>query len=148
MFKLLLSLSLLLSVTACSLFPQKTDYSKPQNLLFQNNIIDTFKIHVQRDDKLCGDDTLDQQDCQIKFYIDDFKAGDFYINNQSNYYLKENKYTLSVKNCTTDCQVNKVDFCVNNQLKDTDLILSIDNNGKPFILNKDGSSVNNCSNNE
>ena len=48
----------------------------------------------------------------------------------------------------TDRFVQQSHFCVNDQLKDTDLVLSTDNNGKPFILNKDGSSINNCSNNE
>lgn len=144
MIKQLTSLSIALSVTACSLLPHNTGYNEPKNLLFQNNTKDTFRIYVQRDDKLCADDTLDKQNCQIKFYIDDFKAGDFYINNQANYYLKENKYKLSVKNCTTECQVNEIYFCVNEQLKNNEINLSVDANGKPFIINKDGTNINTC----
>lgn len=109
--------------------------------------INVYKIHVQRDNKLCEGDEASNQTCATKFYIDDFKAGDFYINNTADFYLKENQYEFSVKNCKTDCQINTVKFCVNEKLINNQLLLSIDNNGKPVILNKDGSNINTCPNN-
>lgn len=80
----LVLLSLLL--TACGT-PLST-YNKPSNLLFQQKDGNSNQvIHVYRDNKLCLNDDKNRQVCPINFYIDDFKAGTFYINNKANYYL-------------------------------------------------------------
>jgi outer membrane protein OmpA-like peptidoglycan-associated protein len=106
--------------------------SKPNNLLFQGQKIkNSSKITVQRDEKLCADDTIDKQNCPISFYIDNFKAGDFYINNQANYYLKPEQYNFKVKNCTENsCQSCEVE--INENMKN--FTFSVDEKGLPFIL--------------
>lgn len=121
-----------ISLTACS--SAVKNYAQPSNLLFQNKDINTNTIYVERDDKLCGNDTLEQQNCPTSFYIDDFKAGDFYINNHAQYELKENTYTLKVKNCTKECATHEIKYTVNQNLTNRKLTLSIDQNGLPFII--------------
>lgn len=98
--------------------------------------MNTYPLNVQRDDRLCEDDKVDDQKCPIKFYIDDFKAGDFYINNTTTYYLKQNEYELTVKNCKEQCKVFHTKININEQLPIVNLVLSIDHEGKPFIINK------------
>lgn len=129
-------LSLLVVAVALGLHGCSTSqYLKPNNLLFQDQKIEnSSRITVQRDEQLCADDTIDKQNCPISFYIDNFKAGDFYINNQANYYLKPEQYNFKVKNCTENsCQsceveINTANGAVNN------FTLSVDEKGFPFIL--------------
>ena len=130
--KILLVSAIALSMTACSLVPQ--DYSQPKHLLFQQKKSDTKTVYVERDDKLCAQDRVDQQDCPIDFYIDDFKSGEFFINNTAQYELKNNTYTLKVKNCTKECAVTETEYIVNDQLTNRKLTLSVDANGLPFII--------------
>lgn len=112
-----------------------SQYSKPNNLLFQDQKIEnSSRITVQRDEQLCADDTIDKQNCPISFYIDNFKAGDFYINNQANYYLKPEQYNFKVKNCTENsCQSCEVEINTTNGAVDN-FTLSVDEKGFPFIL--------------
>lgn len=126
----LVLLSLLL--TACGT-PLST-YNKPSNLLFQQKDGNSNQvIHVYRDNKLCLKDDKNRQVCPINFYIDDFKAGTFYINNKANYYLKPDAYVLKVKSCKTECATYVFKLDLNNQLKAPDFKISIDENDKPFI---------------
>ena len=134
--QLIFCTTIALSMSACSLFPNQKDYSKPTNLLFQKKDLSSYSIQVKRDGKLCNQDTTDKQNCPIKFYIDDFKAGEFYTNNSANYELKENEYTFKVKNCTTNCSTSELKVNVNEQLKNKIYILSIDEKNKPFIIKK------------
>lgn len=95
----LLCFSLIASISACSSITPQDKFSKPKKLLFINNELSTLPLQVQRDERLCDDEKSDDQNCPIKFFIDDFKAGEFYINNSTTYYLKPNEYELTVKNC-------------------------------------------------
>ncbi|MBJ9986805.1 hypothetical protein IAE19_15340 [Acinetobacter sp. S40] len=110
-------------------------YSKPSNLLFQKQ--DNTRnqvIHVFRDNKLCLNDDKSRQNCPVSFYIDDFKAGDFYINNKANFYLKPDAYVIKVKSCRTICETYELKLNVNNQLENRDFTISIDSDDKPFIV--------------
>lgn len=133
----LLCLSMIASLSACSSFQTQSNFKKPKNLLFNNKQLNTFPIHVQRDERLCKDDQKNDQKCPIKFYIDDFKAGDFYINNTATYYLKSNEYVLTVKNCKEQCKIYHTKINIGEQYNNAKLILSIDHEGKPFIINKE-----------
>ncbi len=88
-------------------------------------MIDAYKIHVQRDEKLCADDQAKNQKCATKLYIDEFKAGDFYINNSADFYLKEGEYQFKVKNCTTHCKNYSVSYCVNEKSLLNNLLLNL-----------------------
>lgn len=134
--KLLVSLSIAMSLAACSTPNHTQNYEKPKNLLFNNKELNTYPVLVERDNKLCSNDKKDDQKCPIKFYINDFKAGDFYINNQTTYYLKPNEYLLTVKNCNTKCDTYHTKLNIDNQYKTVNLLLSIDENGKPIIIRK------------
>lgn len=129
-------LSILVAGIAVGLHGCSTlQYSKPNNLLFQDQKIEnSSRITVQRDEQLCADDTIDKQNCRISFYIDNFKAGDFYINNQANYYLKPEQYNFKVKNCTeSSCQSCEVEINTTNGAGNN-FTLSVDGKGSPFIL--------------
>lgn len=132
----LLCLSLVVGLSACSTLSPQTKFDKPDNLLFNIKELNTFPLSVQRDERLCEDDKADDQKCPIKLYIDDFKAGDFYINNSTTYYLKANEYELTVKNCKEECQTFHTKINISEQLNNVTLVLSVDHNGKPFIINK------------
>jgi OmpA-OmpF porin, OOP family len=126
-------------LTACVVNP----YAKPQGLIFQEETVENSnKIHVKRDGNLCGNDQADQQNCPIEFYIDSFKAGTFYINNQASYQLKSENYNFKVKNCTADsCQSCDVELPVDKK-NGHEFTLSVDGiTGKPFILNGDQALV-------
>lgn len=133
----LITLCTVTLLTACSTFNGSNKYQKPDNLLFINKELNTYPLTVQRDDKLCDDDQINNQKCPIKFYIDDFKAGDFYIKNKTNYYLKPNEYELTVKNCKEECKVYHTKINISETTPTLNLILTIDHNGKPFIINKE-----------
>lgn len=132
----LLSAIMVVALSACSTFSTQQIFNQPNNLLFNNKKLNTLPISVQRDERLCEDDKPDDQKCPIKFYIDDFKAGDFYINNTTTYYLKPNEYELTVKNCKEECKTSHIKINVGEHLPLVTLILSIDHEGKPFIINK------------
>ena len=132
----LLCLSMVASLAACSTISSQSKFDKPNNLLFNNKELNTLPLQVQRDERLCEDDKADDQKCPIKFYIDDFKVGDFYINNTTTYYLKPNEYELTVKNCKEQCQVFHTKINISEHLPNVNLILSVDHEGKPFIINK------------
>ena len=119
-----------LGVVACTSSP----YTKPSDLRFQKKTQENNQpIVLKRDEKLCGGDTAEQQNCPIEFYIDSIKAGNFYINNSAQYALKPESYNFKVKNCTEEsCQSCDVDFAVG-QLNNNEFVLSVDNAGKPFI---------------
>ncbi|MCU4415109.1 hypothetical protein KTH71_13860 [Acinetobacter sp. WU_MDCI_Axc73] len=109
-------------------------YNKPSNLLFQKKDGNSNQdIHVYRDSKLCLNDDKNRQVCPIDFYIDDFKAGTFYINNKANYYLKPDAYVLKVKSCKTECATYVFKLDLSKQLKVRDFKISMDENDKPFI---------------
>ena len=81
MFKTVLAgFILAVSLSACTTLKNQNKYDKPLNLLFINKELNSIPLQVQRDERLCDDDKAHDQNCPIKFYIDDFKAGDFYIN--------------------------------------------------------------------
>ena len=127
----LLTALVTLTLQGCSTL----QYSKPDNLMFHDQKIKNgIQVTVQRDDKLCASDTIDKQNCPISFYIDNFKAGDFYINNRVNYYLKSDKYNLKVKNCTNNsCKSCDVDIKATNQNLNN-FTLSVDEKDFPLIL--------------
>lgn len=133
MLKLLASVGVIsIGLTGCI----SNDYSKPVNLRFQDkNKLNSQVIQVKRNHFLCANDTAEQQDCPIDFYIDSFKSGQFYINNAAQYYLKAETYNFKVKNCNSnECQSCDVDLQPS-ELKDKAFILSVDSDGQPFILN-------------
>lgn len=134
--KVIFYTALCISISSCSILNKQDNYEKPLALLFQNKEIDSIKIHVQRDDKLCEDETNNKQDCPIKLYVDDFKSGEFFTNNEAFYYLKPNEHSLKVKNCTSDCSNYELKINLNNQLEYVTYVLSIDNESNPIIIQK------------
>ncbi|MPW44524.1 hypothetical protein [Acinetobacter guerrae] len=129
-----------LFLTAC-VTPFNMD-NKPSNLLFQKQ--DNTRnqvIHVFRDNKLCLNDDKNRQNCPVSFYIDDFKAGDFYINNKANFYLKPDVYVIKVKSCKTVCETYELNLNVNNELENRDFTISIDSDDKPFIVQVNAEKV-------
>ncbi|MDM1758550.1 hypothetical protein HX127_13480 [Acinetobacter sp. 256-1] len=131
-----ISIAVIASLSACTQLTTVSEKNKPKNLSFINKELNTKPIHVQRDEKLCDEEKENNKDCPIKFYIDDFKAGDFYINNTTTYYLKPNEYVLSVKNCKEECKTYHTKLVINNQFQSVNIILSLDNKDRPFIINK------------
>lgn len=131
--KALLTVLTLSALTACT---STQNFSKPTALLFQKNTAETVQISVQRDEKLCQDEQQTQQNCPIHFYINDFKSGDFYIQNQANYYLKPNEYKLTVKNCKNECTTSEIQVKVAEDMLDKRFILTLDDNDKPLIIQK------------
>lgn len=134
--KVIFYTTLCILISSCSILNKQNNYKKPIDLLFQNKKIDSIKIHVQRDDKLCKDETDNNQDCPIKLYVDDFKSGEFFTNNEAFYYLKPNEYILKAKNCTNECSKYELKIDLNNQLKYVTYVLSIDNESNPIIIQK------------
>ena len=132
----LLCLSLILGLSACASMQNTKDFEKPTHLLFTDKEINSLPVQVKRDERLCDDEKADDQNCPVKFFIDDFKAGEFYINNTTTYYLKPNEYELTVKNCKGKCTTYHTKIQINENLPLVNLILSVDENGKPFIINK------------
>lgn len=130
-----LIITLSMGLTACL---STVPYSKPSNLRFQEKVIgDSQEINVRRDQTLCSVDTLDKQNCPINFYIDNILAGSFYANNSANFVLKSNNYNFKVKNCTEEsCQTCDVDLKTDT-IENKNFTLSVDDEGKPFILNND-----------
>ena len=111
-----------------------SNYQKPVDLIFQSKTTEKNQmILVSRDQKLCAEDTLEKQDCPINFYIDDYKSGQFYINNQAKYYLQPATYTLKVKNCTTECSTHAINIDLSNGGQNRSFVISVDENAKPFI---------------
>lgn len=120
-----------LGLVACT----ATQYQQPSQLRFQESISDrTQVISVERDHKLCNSETAAEQDCPTQFYIDDIKAGDFYINNSAQFLLKPDTYNLKVKNCTDQCAVCETDVNIT-EIKDYKIVLTVDNQGFPLLLN-------------
>lgn len=119
-------------VTACI----SNQYSKPSNLRFQEkNHENTQAINIKRDGKLCAGDTPEKQNCPVSLYIDGFQSGTFYINNSAQYFLKSENYNFKVKNCTAnECMVCDVDLS-KGALSDSNFILSVEDSGKPIIIN-------------
>ena len=132
----LLCFSLIASISACSSITPQDEFSKPKKLLFINNELNTIPLQVQRDERLCDDEKSDDQNCPIKFFIDDFKAGEFYINNSTTYYLKPNEYELTVKNCKEKCDIYHTKVIVGDNMPPIKIVLSLDKNGKPIIINQ------------
>ena len=130
-------------VTGCSQQTVSPHNNQASRLLFQNNGLNKLQLSVSRDAQLCNAEN-DQLNCPISFYIDGFKSGEFNPNNTAIYYLSNNKYTLSVKNCENDCKIDKVEFCVTDDLKNYQLTLSIDENNRPFIRTENGEKSINC----
>lgn len=128
------AIMLVAPLSACVHSPQNA-YQSPSNLLFQTaSEKNNQKINVQRDNKLCAEDSVEKQNCPIDFYIDDFKSGTYFINNKATYNLKPDTYNFKVKNCTDKCSTYDVNLKVDDQLENRDLILSVDTQGKPFII--------------
>ena len=132
----LLCLSLILGLSACASMQNTKDFEKPTHLLFTDKEINSLPVQVKRDERLCDDEKADDQNCPIKFFIDDFKAGEFYIHNATTYYLKPNEYELTVKNCKGNCVTYHTKIQIDEKLPLVNLVLSVDENGKPFIINK------------
>ena len=139
MLKQIMATSVLaLTLTACSTSPT---YTQPSHLMFQTPTTGSKVLNVMRDDKLCGNDSVNKQNCPTEFHIDGFKAGTFYINNQAQYYLKPNTiYTLKAKNCTVKCAVaeTKLETCADGTLPN--IILSRDQNDRPLIQKTGGTN--------
>lgn len=112
-------------------------YSLPENLRFQDkkhgrNLL----VEVTRDKKLCAGETVKDQTCPIYLLIDDMNSGLFYVNNQANYFLKDEKYGFKVKNCTDKCRVCETEISPSEPNHKT-IRLSIDDQGLPIILDSD-----------
>lgn len=122
------------SLTACSTMFGNATFDKPSHLLFQQKNPDSIVIQIKRDDKLCQGDQLNDQKCPIKFYIDDLKAGDFYVNNKTKYYLSPNDYVLKVKNCAVNCFVSDLKISLNSSKNNMTYTLSLDESDKPYII--------------
>jgi hypothetical protein len=104
--------------------------------LFQANEKNKELVTFMRDEKLCKEELSNKKKCPINLYIDDFKAGTFYVNNTQKYYLEPNKYTIKVKNCTVDCETTQFEIDLTDQLQKKQFTLSIDNDDRPFITQK------------
>lgn len=129
--KLMLAVSMLSLVSGYSF---ADNYTQPTNLSFQSKTSNNTKlVNVMRDNKICQGDTLSSQKCPIDFYIDNMKSGTFYVNNKAVYNLDNNTYNFKVKNCTEDCIESSYNFNISDTNKNN-LILSVDKNGKPFII--------------
>lgn len=124
------------SLIGLSITTNAKSYEKPKKLLFQNNKIGYKTLNIQRDSKLCKDEDLKDQNCPIDLYIDDFKAGIFYINNKAKYHLNQDEHILLAKNCLNNCSNNELKINLKNELKNVTYILSIDQNSNPIIINK------------
>lgn len=134
--KVILYTSICILSCSCSLFNTPKTHQEPTDLLFQNKDIKSIKVQVERDNKLCKNDTNNNQTCPIKLYINDFKSGVFFINNKASYYLKPSEYIFKVKNCTNDCANNELKIDLKNELNNVKYILSIDNESNPIIIKK------------
>lgn len=133
MLKLCLALCVIsIGLTACV----SNQYSKPLNLRFQEKSeLYSQNILVKRTAKLCLGENAKQQNCPIDFYVDHFKAGQFFIDNSAQFFLRPDAHNFEVRNCNTDgCESCSVDLNPKN-LKNKEFILSIDDEDKPFILN-------------
>lgn len=104
--------------------------------LFQANEKNKELVTFMRDEKLCKEELSNKKKCPINLYIDDFKAGTFYVNNTQKYYLQPNKYTIKVKNCTVNCETTELELDLTDQLQKKQFILSVDNDDRPFITQK------------
>ncbi len=137
MLKKIMALTVLsLALGACSTVPNTT---QPSNLLFQTPSAGAKVLNVQRDDKLCGKDSLQRQNCPIELQIDGFKAGTFYVNTQAQYHLRPNTtYTLKAKNCTVNCATaeTQINTCANGELPQ--ITLSRDEQDRPVIYQTGG----------
>lgn len=152
--KIIVASALVVGLSACttkpydySQPPKPADYTKPANLYppFQTAKPGNQILSVERDSKLCAGDTLDKQKCPTYFYINDHKVADFYVNNTANFHVQPQTYSLKVRNCNTGkCLVDEVKICVNNNLRDNKLVLSVDEKGIPFIGHSSGQKVINC----
>jgi len=131
---------ILVLLTACS--NSEIKYKEPLNLLFQNSDQQkTESIQIRRDTKLCSEDTIEKQNCPIDLYINNFKAGTYYIENSATYYLEPGVHNLKAKNCTDKCLSDKLDININNSNKDQYFILSVDEEGKPIIIQSQANSL-------
>lgn len=121
-----------MGLTACA----SNQYLQPSDLRFQKKQHENSQtINVKRDAKFCAEDTAEKQNCPIDFYIDSIQSGRFYVNNSAQYNLKPETYNFKVKNCTTgSCQSCDIDLSVG-QLADRNFTLSVDDAGKPFMMN-------------
>lgn len=129
------SSKLILALSTLYIFSGNTfaeNYNQPRDLAFQlKNSSNSKLVTVVRDNKLCQGDNFTSQKCPIDFYIDNMKSGTFFINNSATYNLDKDNYNFKVKNCTKDCIESDYNFNINNN---NNFILSIDKNGKPFII--------------
>ena len=133
-----------LGMVGCSSNP----YQHPSNLKFQSSVNGkTQHLTVIRDEKLCSNETYDDQNCPIKFYVDDIKAGDFYINNSAKLVLKPELYNLKAKNCTDECFVCEAEVDLS-KVKENVIHLSVDESGYPVILDGDKKLICNSELNE
>lgn len=120
-------------IVGCSSNP----YLHPSNLKFQETT-NGKKQHLTliRDEKLCLEETYEDQNCPIKFYVDNIKAGEFFINNKAILNLKPESYNFKAKNCTDECMVCETEIDVS-EVKENVLHLSVDDSGRPIILDSD-----------
>lgn len=129
------SSKLILAVSTLCIFSGSTfaeNYSQPKDLKFQvNNSSNSKLVTVIRDNKFCQGDNYKSQKCPVDLYIDNVKSGTFFINNTAKYNLNNNIYNFKVKNCTKDCIESSYNFDISNN---NNFILSVDKNGKPFII--------------
>jgi hypothetical protein len=129
----LVSFSCFLMTGCISTTPIKS-LTKSDPKIFQTNEKNKEIVMIMRDNKLCKEEEKDKKKCPINFYIDDFKAGTFYVNNEQKYFLQPNKYTIKVKNCTDHCETSELEIDLTNQLQKRNFTLSIDAEDRPFII--------------
>ena len=122
-----------LGLGACASLPN----TSPEHLRFQEKQHGrNVAISVIRDQKLCTDDNKEKQNCPTQLLIDDLDSGHFYINNKAKYFLKDEKYSFKVKNCTDECHVCEAEITPS-EVKNNRIYLSLNDEGLPLILNED-----------
>lgn len=122
-----------LGLVACTSIP----HVSPEHLRFQDKEHGrVFELIVVRDQKLCADDTKEEQNCPTQLLIDGLDSGHFYINNQARYFLKDEKYNFKLRNCTDECRVCEAEISPS-ELKNSRINLSLDDHGLPLMLNEE-----------
>lgn len=109
-------------------------YSQPSNLMFQHKSQTMSQsLVVTRDGVLCKNETESEQSCPVDLYIDNFKVGSFFANNNAQFFIQNQLHNIKLKNCTTDsCKSCELDLN-SSDLQSKELIISLDENERPYF---------------
>lgn len=129
--KSLFAFSALALIAGCATTLQKSsDVYKTK--IDENNQV----LVVTRDNKACADTSADPQKCPTVFYINDTNVGSYLANESNEYYLAPGQYEFQVSNCQGRCSTYDLKMTITKEIAPTNLLLSIDLKGKPFIIKK------------